>query len=116
VTITVELPVDRLPETAKAAESITAAMSPTNPKSPPDLGKVDLNGSNQYPHQDSNLDWTRSERVASSVGLQGRNNEHRREESNPRDTVLETVPLPQRADKTTTKSRPVRFPEGRLLT
>jgi site-specific DNA recombinase len=56
VTITVGLPVDRLPETAQAAERITDAMSATNPKSPSDLGQVDLNGSSSYPHQDSNLD------------------------------------------------------------
>jgi len=45
--------------------------------------------------------------------------EHRREESNPLDTVLEAVPLPKLADKELLfaqqkRNRPDRFPDGRL--
>jgi hypothetical protein len=47
--------------------------------------------------------------------------EHRRRESNPRETVLETAPLPKLADRTirilgmrNRESRPNRFPDGRL--
>lgn len=43
------------------------------------------------PHRDSNLDWTRSERVASSVGLQGRADPGIR---TPTVMALNHVPLP----------------------
>ena len=43
------------------------------------------------PHRDSNLDWTRSERVASSVGLQGRADPGIR---TPTVVALNHVPLP----------------------
>lgn len=43
------------------------------------------------PHQDSNLDWTRSERVASAVGLRGRADPGSR---TPTVMALNHVPLP----------------------
>ena len=45
----------------------------------------------QCPHQDSNLDWTRSERVASAVGLRGRADPGSR---TPTVMALNHVPLP----------------------
>jgi site-specific DNA recombinase len=64
VTIAVRQPVDRLPETAQAAERITDAMSATQPKSSADLGQPSLDGSCLYPRWDSNPRYRR-ERPAS---------------------------------------------------
>ena len=64
VTITVRLPIDHLPKTAQAAETISDAMTATEPKSSVDLGQPSLGGSCLYPRWDSNPRYRR-ERPAS---------------------------------------------------